>query len=138
MTTVSKLFRISCIVFLAVVTGCVASRGKSLKYIGHTNGIEDAPTPSGFEVSPHEARHIIGLHRQNLRDSGHDIGIKKTVDDYYHDGKNYYICDGFNGSKASTALKRGTIINGRSGEIYDRKSKVWKPDARTKKEERTN
>jgi len=125
--TISGLFRFSFIVFLAVIGGCA---GQSLQYIGNSNEIADAPTPTGFTISPPEANRIRRLH----------IDPKKTVDDLYHDGDNYYICNGFDtwnrgrGSTASKAEKYGTMISGRTGEVYNRDSEQWEPDPRSEKE----
>ena len=89
-------------------------------YLGDSNDMAAEPIPQGFKISPSDAVQIAMRHN----------GPKKTVDDFYIDDENYYICDGFSGSIPQTAIDNGLIINGETGQIYDRESKTWKPDPR--------
>lgn len=122
----SHLLRLGLIVFLGVIGGCAGTKIEPLQYIGNSNEIQDAPTPDGFAISPMEAERIRGLR----------TGPKKTIDDFYHDRENYYVCDGFNtwgrdrGSTDSTARRVGTVINGRTGEVYNRETGLWEPNPR--------
>jgi len=70
------------------------------------------------------------------------FGVKKTIDDFYHDEENYYVCDGFKwgvgrGSTASEARKYGTVINGQTGEVYNRKTELWEPNPGIERESQT-
>ena len=128
--SVSHLLQLACIVLLVAIGGCA---GPSLQYLGNSNEIGDAPTPAGFTISPSDAMHINSLHR-NYR--------KKTVDDFYHDERSYYVCDGFRwghgrGSTASEARKYGTVINGQTGEVYNRKTELWEPNPEIERESQT-
>ena len=111
-------------VMTILIALCVGCEKNSLTYIGNSISVTNTtPTPPGFAITPAQAKDIINLHH----------GPKKTVDDLYYDTMHYYVIDGFNGSKHSRAKSVGTIINGTTGEIYDRGTGLWTPDPRATK-----
>ncbi len=132
--TFPRLFRLSCIALLAGLSGCATT---SVQYIGNSMKIKDAPTPTGFTISPSDAVDI---------DFGHDWGGSSIMTrDIYHDDTNYYVCDGgdlfrlpswtrVRNSTTSEALEVGLIVNGQTGEIYNRETQQWEPDPRIGKE----
>ena len=111
---------------LAALQGC-SGVGKGMSrvdYLGDTNEVADVATPEGFAISPADAAEIVLHHRP-----------KKTIDEFYADEQFYYVCDGFTGSTPQTAIDSGTMINGTTGEIYDRATESWLPDPRITKED---
>ncbi len=106
---------------LIAVIGC-AGLGKSpIRYFGDTTEVADLETPSGFRISPNEACDII-----RARD-----GVKIFTDYYFADENNYYVLNGFRLDKSRwNAKKYGTMINGQTGEIYNRTTESWEPDPR--------
>ena len=113
-----KVLQISGLLLLAILGGCAGMGKPPLRYIADSNEINDAPTPSGFLISPQEANHTAASRQF----------VGKKVRHFYHDGENYYSV--YNRSIAAHARKHGTIINGRTGQIYDRESKSWEADPR--------
>ncbi|QDT95380.1 hypothetical protein [Gimesia aquarii] len=122
---ISSLLRLSLIFFLTIISACA---GTSTQFLGHSNEIENTPTPTGFTISPSDAMVI-----RRLND-----GPRIFVDEVYHDGENYYICNNTIGFKSSQPLKTGRVINGQTGEIYNRKTKSWEPDPRIEKHTQVN
>lgn len=120
----SSLLRLNFILFLTVFGGCT---GTSAQFLGHSNELENTPTPAGFTISPSDAMVI-----RRLND-----GPRIFVDEVYHDENNYYICNNSIGFKSSKPLKTGRVINGKTGEIYNRKTESWEPDPRIEKESQT-
>lgn len=127
-----RQLRVVCIFAVIVATGCTLEKNP-LQYIGDSNDLEDAATPSGFSVSPLDARDIMRSHQL----------LKKTADDYYHNGENYFVVDvlvqsdasdKLVRSNASTAQQTGTIINGQTGQIFNRETQSWEPDPRSNEE----
>ena len=97
--------------------GCNKAASTTTTYLGDTNSIPTLVTPDNFTVTPAEANDIRVL--QNAENI--------AVHHIYHDADSYYICDGFFGSKETTALRKGLRINGRTGEIYNRTTGSWDP-----------
>ena len=112
-----KVLQISGLLLLAISCGCAGTKKLPLRFIADSNGLTDAPTPSGFLVSPQEAKSIFFRSR----------GLRKYALYFFHDEEHYYV-DGFSGFKEPTpasAQRSGTIINGRTGHVYSRSSKSW-------------
>lgn len=106
---------------------CLMSFGgcnNQLMYIGDSNQVN----LSGFKITPDECSRIVTLYRKEHLDL-----IKKTVDGYYRDDRYYYVIDSFFGSTASGAKERGIMVNGFTGEVYDRKTQTWLPNPLTNK-----
>lgn len=92
-----------------------------MRYLGNSTEVADLETPDGFKVSPTELRDIIFA-----RD-----GAKIFIDDYYADENNYYILNAFGlFNSRFTARTHGRMINGQTGEIYNRTTETWEPDPR--------
>ena len=103
---------IMCLIGLTLTTavGCPAPAG--VTYLGDSNNVDAVATPNGFEITPKEAEQI------RIQHAGNSIAVHHI----YADDSNYYICDGFLGSKAAKAVKSGLVINGKTGDVVDRES----------------
>jgi hypothetical protein len=113
----TNILRVGCLLLLAILGSCAGPGKPPLRFIADSNELDDASTPSGFLVSPREAKRIFFRSR----------GLRKYTLYFFHDDENYYV-DGFSGFKEPTptsARRSGTIINGRTGQVYDHKSKSW-------------
>ena len=101
-----------CLIGLVLTTasGCPAPAG--VTYLGDSNNVDTIATPVGFEIAPREAEQI------RIQQAGNSIAVHHI----YADESNYYICDGFLGSKAAKAVKTGLVINGKTGDVVDRES----------------
>ena len=111
-----------CFVFtIFFVGGCSVFGKHELTYIGTRGERDSLATPAGFAISPSDVDDILLSHR----------GLHKWAEDYYHNGDSYYVIDAFKGSTRLEALSRGTIINGQTGEVFDRQTLTWTPYRRT-------
>ena len=101
-----------CFIGLILITasGCPAPAG--VAYLGDSNNVDTIATPAGFEITPEEAEQI------RVQQTGRSIAVHHI----YADESNYYICDGFLGSKATKAMETGLVINGTTGDVVDRES----------------
>jgi hypothetical protein len=105
-----------CFVFTIVFVGGCSVFGKhELTYIGHRGELESLATPTGFAISPSDLDEILLSHR----------GPSKMAEDYYHNGDSYYVINSSKGVNHSEALTSGTIINGQTGEVFDRRTLTW-------------
>ena len=112
-----RLLVLTSVVF---VSGCLQS-GQTMTLIDRSEGLGSAPTPAGFTIMPHEA--------QAIKDAL--VLPVPFLDVLYHDDDNYYVGNGsFKRRSKAYVRDSGTIINGRTGEVYDRESKSWLPDPR--------
>ena len=102
---------------IVIVAGCNKTASTSTTYLGDTNSISTLLTPDNFTITPAEANNIRIL--QNTENI--------AVHHIYHDADSYYICDGFFGSKETTAFRKSLRINGRTGEVYNRTTGSWDP-----------
>lgn len=97
----------SCVAaFVWLIVGC-ASQIRTV-WKGSGDLPEDVRTPEGFCISPLDARRIAMSSRRLS---------PKVVWHYYADTENYYVVDGFFGSKAHNAPRSGVIIDGCTGQI---------------------
>jgi hypothetical protein len=108
-------FQLSWFLSLLALGGCGILQKEPLTYIGNSQEVGDAATPSGFAISPVEANDIIQRYH----------GPRIFVDEFYHDGRNYYVRNAGTLSKAAPSKKRCTVINGQTGEIYNREADRW-------------
>lgn len=107
---------VSTIIF---VGGCSVFGKHELTYIGRRS--DSLATPAGFAISPSDVDDILLSHR----------GPSKLAEDYFHNGENYYVIESSKVVNHSEALSRGTIINGQTGEVFNRQSLTWTPYRRT-------
>lgn len=104
-------------ILLSSLAGCSVFNNRSVRFVGGTDNLAECETPAGFAISPQEASDIINRHRKYPH---------IFADNIYHDDDNYYLVTvaGFkNGS--SSAVKWGTIINGQTGEVFNRETQTW-------------
>ncbi|MDA0834380.1 MAG: hypothetical protein O2955_10515 [Planctomycetota bacterium] len=88
-----------------------------MHYIGKTNEVADLESPVGFKISPRDAVEIIN----RSRTYPHIL-----ADVFYHDNENYYVVScTYIKSRNSRAAKRGTIIHGQTGKIFNRETETW-------------
>lgn len=103
-----------------------------VSYIGDTKDAKTAQTPPGFKITPNDAVEIMAHDRR-----------RKMADNYYFDESNYYVLNQDRGSIARSlrgtvpqeAIDRGVIINGKTGEVFDREKQVWLADPRVTPED---
>ena len=84
----------------------------NVTYLGDSNNAGTISTPEGFGISPEEADQI------RIKQKNNSIAVHHI----YADDKNYYICDGFFGSKTGKAVRTGLVIDGKTGDIVDRET----------------
>jgi hypothetical protein len=118
----SWMIRLLLVSTLITLGGCGMLQKSRLRYLGDATQVGETPPP-GFSVSPSEAADIAILHN----------GRRKVANFIYHDDRNYYVCmfEGLFVSTRSTALEKGTVINGTTGEVYNRELGLWESDPRT-------
>ena len=88
---------------------------KNFQYLGSSSERAQLEIPTGFEVSPEQAIDIFYAAR----------GIRKTALDIYHGIDRYYIVDAFLGSTPTDGVLYGTIIDGKTGQVFDSESQTW-------------
>lgn len=114
---------LSVLVFCLVFTGCTSVRScfddVHCVWNGGSGSVpKTTPAPSGFEISPATAHMITEQH----------YGPRINVWHIYADSENYYVIDGFFGSNSARAIHDGLIINGSTGERFDRGTDQWLPN----------
>jgi len=95
---------------ICTVVGCSAAA--NVTYLGDSNNVDTISTPVGFEITPKEADQV------RIQQSSNSIAVHHI----YADGRNYYICDGFFGSKSNKAVNTGLAIDGKTGDVIGRGS----------------
>lgn len=106
------------------LTGCNLFGDPSVHYLGYTNEVADLDSPASFTISPRDAVEIINRSRPYPH---------IFADEFYHDDENYYVVSSmYIKSRNSRAAKGGTIINGQTGETFNRETETWEtvPDRR--------
>ncbi|WP_339910529.1 hypothetical protein [Symmachiella dynata] len=117
----STIFRSGILILLFTVIAYAGLNKSPIQYVGEITEVADLKTPEGFKISPTEVRDIIFA-----RD-----GAKLFTDHCYADGNNYYVLNLFGLLKSRFSAKSGgRMINGQTGEIFNRTTELWEPDPR--------
>ena len=117
----SSLYRFALPTVLVIFVGCAGLGQSPIRYVGDTTEVAELETPDGFNISPKELSEIIEA----------QDGLKIFMDYYYADENNYYILNAFGlFNSRFTARTHGRMINGQTGEIYNRTTETWEPDPR--------
>lgn len=104
---------------IVFVGGCSVFGKHELTYIGYRG--DSLATPAGFAISPSDVDDILLSHR----------GPSKLAEDCFHNGDSYYVIESSKVVNHSEALASGTIINGQTGAVFDRRTLTWTPYRRT-------
>ena len=115
-------FSVACVSVAVLSSGCLLQekmrslpRVQNLHYVGNSGELAELETPKGFEISPQEAMRIFNAAR----------GPRKTILDIYRGPDRYFLIDGFFDSEPGDAALYGTIIDGRTGQVFDSETQTW-------------